>query len=75
MPQILNNLIVDGTVTASSFVGSVTGNCSGIAQRAAGDINGNNIVTTYATKSEVPNITISDQTPSGGSDGDIWIQY
>ena len=53
MPQILNNLIVDGTVTASSFVGSVTGNCSGIAQRAASDINGNNIVMTYATKSEV----------------------
>lgn len=28
-----------------------------------------------AITTAVRNITISDQAPSGGSDGDIWIQY
>ncbi len=60
-----------GEVTAPSFAGNLTGTAS----RATADASGNTITTTYATKSEVPKITISDQAPSGGSDGDIWIQY
>lgn len=39
------------------------------------DEEGVKISTNYAKKSEVPNITISSSAPSGGSDGDIWIQY
>ena len=39
------------------------------------DGEGVRIKTNYAKKSEVPNITISTALPSGGSDGDIWIQY
>lgn len=71
MPEIMDNVAVDGTVTANRFIGPLTGTAS----RATADASGNAITTTYATKSEVPNITISDQAPSGGSDGDIWIQY
>ena len=39
------------------------------------DGNGKQISTNYAKKSEVPNITTSSSAPSGGSNGDIWIQY
>lgn len=39
------------------------------------DEDGVKISTNYAKKSELPNITISSSDPSGGSDGDIWIQY
>lgn len=44
-------------------------------ESAIRDEDGVRIKTNYAKKSEVPNITISDQTPLGGSNGDIWIQY
>lgn len=39
------------------------------------DGEGVRIKTNYAKKSDIPNITISTALPSGGSDGDIWIQY
>ena len=39
------------------------------------DEDGVKIDTNYATKSEIPNITISSSDPSGGNNGDIWIKY
>ena len=60
------------SITAS---GGVVGNLTGTASKATGDEDGTNIKTYYAKKSEVPNITVSDQAPTGGLNGDIWIQY
>ena len=50
------------------------------ATKATQDGNGNNIVNTYATKTEMNNglgtkqnkVTISTSYPSGGNDGDLW---
>lgn len=42
---------------------------------AVRDEDGVRIKTNYAKKSEVPNITISTSTPTGGNDGDIWLVY
>lgn len=39
------------------------------------DEDGVRLKTNYAKKTEIPHITASTALPSGGSDGDIWIQY
>ena len=49
MPQIMDNVTVDGTVTATRFIGPLTGTAS----RATADASGNTITTTYATKTAV----------------------
>lgn len=49
------------------------------AEKATKDAAGNTITTTYATKTELAakqaKITAGTETPSGGNDGDIYIQY
>lgn len=49
----------------------------GITPSAIGAVNVvNGQVTTASTSSNVVrNITVSTNAPSGGSDGDIWVQY
>ena len=42
---------VTGTITASEFSGPLTGNVTGTADKAVADGDGNNIVSTYVTKS------------------------
>lgn len=49
MPQIMDDVTVDGTVTATRFIGPLTGT----ATRASADASGNTITTTYATKTAV----------------------
>lgn len=49
MPQIMDDVTVDGTTTANRFIGPLTGT----ATRATADASGNTIATTYATKTEV----------------------
>lgn len=49
MPQIMDDVTVDGTVTADGFEGPLTGT----ATRATADASGNTITTTYATKTAV----------------------
>ena len=44
-------------------------------QSAVCDDKGVNFRANYAKKTDLPNITFSDQPPSGGKHGDIWIQY
>lgn len=49
MPEIMDNVAVDGTVTATRFIGPLTGTAS----RASADASGNGISSTYATKTAV----------------------
>lgn len=49
MPQIMDDVTVDGTATANRFIGPLTGT----ATRASADASGNGISSTYATKTEV----------------------
>lgn len=49
MPQIMDDVTVDGTVTATRFIGPLTGTAS----RATADASGNGISSTYATKTAV----------------------
>lgn len=44
------NATFPANVTATSFIGNVTGNVTGTASRATADASGNNIVATYAKK-------------------------
>lgn len=46
------NTTIDGNLTATGFIGTLTGNASS-ATKATQDANGNVITSTYATKSEV----------------------
>lgn len=56
------NATFPANVTATSFIGNVTGNVSGTASRATADASGNNIVATYAKKDEMPTITYTSST-------------
>lgn len=56
------NATFPANVTATSFIGNVTGNVTGTASRATADASGNNIIQTYATKDEMPTITYTSST-------------
>lgn len=84
---VTGNFEVGGTVTLSSntSIGSVSstelGYLDGVTSAIQTQLNArvnqtNGVVTTAAVGSVVVrNIAISTATPSGGSDGDVWLQY
>lgn len=84
---VTGNFGVGGTVTLSSntSIGSVSstelGYLDGVTSAIQTQLNArvnqtNGVVTTAAVGSVVVrNIAISTATPSGGSDGDVWLQY
>lgn len=84
---VTGNFGVGGTVTLSSntSIGSVSstelGYLDGVTSAVQTQLNArvnqtNGVVTTAAVGSVVVrNIAISTATPSGGSDGDVWLQY
>ena len=70
-----------GKVAVSSVTSTELGYLSGVTSAIQTQINGrvsatNGSVTTASTSSNVVrNITLSTATPSGGMDGDVWLQY
>lgn len=59
----LKDLIVNGAArvignvySSGGFVGNLTGNVTGTADKATNDVNGKPITSTYATKTELGNI-------------------
>jgi hypothetical protein len=70
-----------GKLAASSVTATELGYLSGVTSAIQTQINGrvsqtNGVVTTAAVGSVVVrNIAISTATPSGGIDGDVWLQY
>lgn len=46
-----------------------------LVDRGICDEDGNDISEAYAKKTDVPNVTVSQNAPSNPSEGDIWIQY
>jgi hypothetical protein len=70
-----------GNAVTSSVTSTELGYVSGVTSAIQTQINGrisqtNGVVTTAAAGSAVVrNITLSTAVPSGGSDGDVWLQY
>jgi len=70
-----------GNAVTSSVTSTELGYVSGVTSAIQTQINGrvsqtNGVVTTATVGSAVVrNISISTATPSGGSDGDVWLQY
>jgi hypothetical protein len=70
-----------GKVAVSAVTSTELGHLSGVTSAIQTQINGrvsqtNGTVTTASTSSNVVrNITLSTTTPSGGADGDVWLQY
>jgi hypothetical protein len=70
-----------GNAVTSSVTSTELGFVSGVTSAIQTQINGrvsqtNGTVSTASTSSNVVrNITLSTTTPSGGMDGDVWLQY
>lgn len=79
MTDIKDDVSVDGTITSTGEIEDGAGNkLSQVSSSVANILNGTTTVPKAASAvsaSSVTFITISDQAPTGGSDGDIWIQY
>ncbi len=70
------NILSGGTVTTSelNYLGGVS---SGIQSQLDGKVSETNgaVTTAAATATVVRNITLSTASPTGGSDGDVWLVY
>ena len=70
----------EGTYTYYAVFGSVVNyfkynDAPILVDRGICDEDGNDIAEAYAKKTDVPNVTVSQNAPSNPSEGDIWIQY